>query len=58
MKINGERLFHRFIILRKKKVLSRAVIKRRGPEIIPATMNVAPSYFHRQIKENRTKRNP
>ena len=31
--------------------LPRAVIKRRGPGIPPATMNIAPSYFQRKIKE-------
>ena len=30
----------------------RAVIKRRGPRISPATMNVAPRYFQRKVEEN------
>ena len=29
----------------------RAIIKRRGPRISPATMNVAPRYFQRKVEE-------
>ena len=30
----------------------RAVIKRRGLGILPATMNMAPGYFQRKIEES------
>ena len=30
---------------------TRAVIKRRGPRISPASMNMAPDFFHEKIEE-------
>ena len=42
----------------KKPPWLRAVIKRRGPGIPQATMNVAPSHLQRKIEEKRNTKTP
>ena len=47
------------LAMKTRNVIGAGLSLRAGGRgFSPATKRVAPSYFHRKIEENRTKRNP